>query len=196
MRVGGVRWTVKCPETGKMVRDLYLALRPNHTHFRSRHALSLSYRSGYLKPKERYGERAERLMDRLGAQWREPPIRPKNMQRRTFRRLTDELGDARRRELFANLGLRRMKRVADIVPPPKGPQLVESMNVIAGDPHRILLYPRKWRKRRLRTGEVHDYWRTGGCAQFRSGAVEKMTGDHPRKQKPARCLIARVPGWR
>jgi len=43
MRVGGVRWTVKCPETGKMVRDLYLFLRPNHTHFRSRHALGLSY---------------------------------------------------------------------------------------------------------------------------------------------------------
>ena len=43
MRVGGVRWTVKCPESGKMVRDLYLLLRPNHTHFRSRHALGLSY---------------------------------------------------------------------------------------------------------------------------------------------------------
>src|SRR5262249_38731582 len=39
MRVGGVRWTVKCPKSGKMVRDLYLLLRANHTHFRSRHAL-------------------------------------------------------------------------------------------------------------------------------------------------------------
>jgi hypothetical protein len=30
-------------------------------------------------------------MDRLGAtEWREPPIRPKNMQRRTFKRLVDE----------------------------------------------------------------------------------------------------------
>ena len=67
MRVGGVRWTVKCPESGKMVRDLYLVLRPNHTHFRSRHALGLSYRTSYLKPKERYGERAWKLMDRLGA---------------------------------------------------------------------------------------------------------------------------------
>ena len=67
MRVGGVRWTVKCPESGKMVRDLYLVLRPNHTHFRSRHALGLSYRTSYLKPKKRYGERAWRLMDRLGA---------------------------------------------------------------------------------------------------------------------------------
>ena len=78
MRVGGVRWTVKCPESGKMVRDLYLLLRPNRTHFRSRHALGLSYRSSYLKPKERYGERAERLMARLGVHhWREKPPRPK-----------------------------------------------------------------------------------------------------------------------
>jgi hypothetical protein len=46
MRVGGVRWTVKCPESGKMVRDLYLVRGPNHTHFRSRHALGLSYRTG------------------------------------------------------------------------------------------------------------------------------------------------------
>jgi hypothetical protein len=110
--VGGVRWTVKCPESGKMVRDLYLVLRPNHTRFRSRHALGLSYRTSYLKPKERYGERAWRLMDRLGAtEWGEPPIRPKNMQRRTFRRLKDELCDARLRDLSANLGV---KRVADI----------------------------------------------------------------------------------
>jgi hypothetical protein len=105
MRVGGVRWTVKCPESGKMVRDLYLVLRPNHTRFRSRHALGLSYRTSYLKPKERYGERAWRLMDRLGAQWGEPPIRPKYMQRRTFRRLKDELCDARLRDLSANLGV-------------------------------------------------------------------------------------------
>ena len=103
MRVGGVRWTVKCPESGKMVRDLYLFLRPNHTHFRSRHALGLSYRSNW--PKKRHGERAEKLMDRLGAQWGEPPIRPKNMQRRTFKRLTDELWDAWLRDASANLGV-------------------------------------------------------------------------------------------
>jgi hypothetical protein len=106
MRVGGVRWTVKCPESGKMVRDLYLVLRPNHTRFRSRHALGLSYRTSYLKPKERYGERAWKLMDRLGAtEWREPPIRPKYMQRRTFSKLRDELWDARRRALYAILGV-------------------------------------------------------------------------------------------
>src|SRR5262245_36645845 len=104
MRVGGVRWTVKCPESGKMVRDLYLVLRPNHARFRSRHALGLSYRTSYLKPHERYQERAWRFMDRLGAQWGEPPIRPKYMQRRTCRRLRDELWDARRRALSAILG--------------------------------------------------------------------------------------------
>ena len=106
MRVGGVRWTVKCPESGKMVRDLYLVLRPNHTHFRSRHALGLSYRTSYLKPKERYGERAKRLMDRLGAtKGHEPPLRPKKMQRRTFARLADELWEAWLSDAHANLGV-------------------------------------------------------------------------------------------
>jgi hypothetical protein len=103
MRVGGVRWTVKCPESGKMVRDLYLLLRPNHTHFRSRHALGLSYLSNWLK--KRHGERAQKLMDRLGATEWEPPIRPKYMQRRTFKRLVDELWDAWQRDASANLGV-------------------------------------------------------------------------------------------
>jgi hypothetical protein len=105
MRVGGVRWTIKCPESGKMVRDLYLLL-GRETHFRSRHALGLSYRSGYLKPKERHGERAKKLMDRLGAtEWPEPPIRPKYMQRRTFKRLEGELWDAWVREASAYFGV-------------------------------------------------------------------------------------------
>jgi hypothetical protein len=110
MRVGGVRWTVKCPESGKKVRDLYLLLGPDHTHFRSRHALGLSYRSSYLNPKERYRERSRRLMDRLGVQWGEPPIRPKNMQRRTFERLSDELFDACLRDASAILGPARALR--------------------------------------------------------------------------------------
>ena len=100
MRVGGVRWTVKCPESGKMVRDLYL----HDRHFRSRHALGLSYCSNWRK--KRHWERAKRLMDRLGAtEWREPPIRPKNMQRRTFKRLEDELWDAWLSDASANLGV-------------------------------------------------------------------------------------------
>jgi hypothetical protein len=104
MQVGGVRWTVKCPESGKMVRDLYLLLRGNHTHFRSRHALGLSYLSNWRK--KRHGERAQKLMDRLGAtEWAEPPIRPKYMQRRTFERLVDELWDAWVCDATANLGV-------------------------------------------------------------------------------------------
>jgi hypothetical protein len=103
MRVGGVRWTVKCPESGKMVRDLYLLLGRDHTHFRSRHALGLSYCSNWRK--KRHGERAKKLMDRLGARWGEPPIRPKYMQRRTFKRLVDELWDAWQSDAFANLGV-------------------------------------------------------------------------------------------
>ena len=104
MRVGGVRWTVKCPESGKMVRDLYFVLRPNHTHFRSRHALGLSYCSNW--PKKRHWEHAKKLMNRLGAfEWGEPPIRPKNMQRRRFKRLTDELWDAWVRDASAEFGV-------------------------------------------------------------------------------------------
>jgi hypothetical protein len=44
-------------------------------------------------------------MDRLGATWGEPPIRPKYMQRRTFKRLEDELWDAWLRDASANLGV-------------------------------------------------------------------------------------------
>ena len=104
MRVGGVRWTVKCPESGKMVRDLYFVLRPNHKHFRSRHALGLSYCSNW--PKKRHWEHAKKLINRLGAfEWGEPPIRPKNMQRRRFKRLTDELWDAWVRDASAEFGV-------------------------------------------------------------------------------------------
>ena len=100
MRVGGVRWTVKCPESGKMVRDLYL----HDRHFRSRHALGLSYCSNW--PKKRHWEHARKLMNRLGAfEWGEPPLRPKNMQRRTFARLEDELWDAWLSDAHANLGV-------------------------------------------------------------------------------------------
>ena len=83
-------------------RSLSCPSRQPH-HFRSRHALGLSYCSNWRK--KRHGERAKRLMDRLGATWREPPIRPKNMQRRTFKRLVDELWDAWLSDAHANLGV-------------------------------------------------------------------------------------------
>jgi hypothetical protein len=90
---------------GKLVRDLYLILHAHHTQFRSRHALGLSYRSSYLKPDERHRERVRRLMDRLGAEWAEPPPRPKNMQRRMFKRLEGQLWDAWLFDASANLGV-------------------------------------------------------------------------------------------
>jgi hypothetical protein len=66
--------------------------------------LGLSYCSNWRK--KRHWERAKKLMDRLGAtKWHEPPLRPKNMQRRTFARLEDELWDAWLRDASANLGV-------------------------------------------------------------------------------------------
>ena len=41
----------------------------------------------------------------MAREWGEPPIRPKNMQRRTFKRLADELWDAWLRDASANLGV-------------------------------------------------------------------------------------------
>ena len=102
MRVGGVRWTVKCPESGKMVRDLYLLLRPTTRIFVR--AMPWACPTVRIWPKKRHWERAKKLMDRLGARWGEPPIRPKNMQRRTFERLADELFDACLRDASAILG--------------------------------------------------------------------------------------------
>jgi hypothetical protein len=70
--------------------------------------LGLSYYSN--SPKKRHWERAQKLMDRLGARWGEPPIRPKYMQRRTFERLADELFDACLRDASAILGPARALR--------------------------------------------------------------------------------------
>jgi hypothetical protein len=70
-----------------MVRDLYLVY--NNTRFRSRHALGLSYLSHWRKHWR--WARALGLMNRLGAVWGEPVVRPKRMPRRTFKRLEDEL---------------------------------------------------------------------------------------------------------
>jgi hypothetical protein len=42
-RIGGGKWLLKCPETHKLVQNLYLAA--GEQRLRSRHALKLSYRS-------------------------------------------------------------------------------------------------------------------------------------------------------
>ncbi len=90
MRVGGIRWSVKCPETGKMVRDLYWA--SGQRRFRSRHALGLIYSSSTLTPTDRHIARLWRLMDRIGAEdpvWQPP--RPKFMRRSTYERLVTDI---------------------------------------------------------------------------------------------------------
>jgi hypothetical protein len=92
-QVGGVRWSVHCPETGKTVKYLYLL--PRQRHFRSRHAAKLKYRSNTLPPAYRHMERAQRLAERLGGVDPdiEPP-RPKHMQGRTYDRLREEMWQA------------------------------------------------------------------------------------------------------
>lgn len=112
MRVGGVRWAVQCPETGKWVRDLYLA--QGQLHFRSRHALRLTYRSNRLTPEDRRYKRCTRLMDRVGA--REPrdrPPRPKYMRRQTYHRLIEDMTEVYADSLRAQLArIRRSRRHA------------------------------------------------------------------------------------
>jgi hypothetical protein len=90
MRVGGVRWAVQCPETGRWVRDLYLAR--GQSRFRSRHALRLTYRSNTRTRSDRHMARHLRLRDRVGAQHPldEPP-RPKYMRRRTYHWLIEDM---------------------------------------------------------------------------------------------------------
>ena len=67
MRVGGVRWTVKCPESGKMVRDLYLS-------FARPHAFSFAPCLGPVLPYEL--SRAEKplsgtCLETYGLAWRD-----------------------------------------------------------------------------------------------------------------------------
>jgi hypothetical protein len=74
-RVGGGKWLVKCPESGKMVQELYLNV--DQQRFRSRHALKLRYRSKAMPAWERHWERCQKLMDRIGAtHYRDLPPRP------------------------------------------------------------------------------------------------------------------------
>jgi hypothetical protein len=81
--VGGTRWHIRCPETKKLVRELYWVASAGQ--FRSRHALKLVYRSRRAAAIDRHFARIGKLMDRIGATDRMfPPPRPKYMRRRTY----------------------------------------------------------------------------------------------------------------
>src|SRR5262249_32278517 len=92
--VGGGKCLAQCPESGKMVQDLYLD--PAQQRFRSRHALKLRYRSKAMLPWERHWERCQKLMHRIGATHSDIlidslPPRPKYMRRATYQWLCDEI---------------------------------------------------------------------------------------------------------
>jgi hypothetical protein len=89
-RVGRGKWLVQCPESGKMMQDLYLDV--DQQRFRSRHALKLKYRSKAMPAWNRHWERCQKLMDRIGAtNERDLPPRPKYMRRATYQWLCDEI---------------------------------------------------------------------------------------------------------
>jgi hypothetical protein len=88
--VGGGQWLVRCPESGKMVKDLYLYAQQKH--FRSRHALQLQYRTMTFSGPSRHWARCQKLMGRIGAtDFHILPPRPKYMRRATYHWLCDEI---------------------------------------------------------------------------------------------------------
>jgi hypothetical protein len=93
-RVGGGKWLVQCPESGKLVQELYWDA--YQQRFRSRHALKLQYRSRSLPVWERHWKRCQKLMHRIGATHSDIllnslPPRPKYMGRTTYWRLCHEI---------------------------------------------------------------------------------------------------------
>ena len=111
MRVGGARdGRSNAPRAVRWCAS-YLVFRPNHTHFRSRHTLGPSYRTSYLKPNKTSSGTCKRdlWIGLARGSGGEPPIRPKNMHRRTFERLVDKLIE-RLRDASAILGPTRALR--------------------------------------------------------------------------------------
>jgi hypothetical protein len=101
--VGAPKWCFRCPETFKMVRELHLLW--GEGRFRSRHALGLTYQSNRKNAVERYGDRCEKLMERIGATyWDMWPPRPKHMHRRTYSRIWIQMRNAAERMFRAHLG--------------------------------------------------------------------------------------------
>ena len=79
-KLGIGKWLIKCPETHKWVRELFAA--PDEWRFRSRHTLTLTYRSNTA---DRGVEQYDKMLARLGANdHRDLPPRPKYMHRRTY----------------------------------------------------------------------------------------------------------------
>jgi hypothetical protein len=108
--VGGGQWLVRCPESGKMVKDLYL--HTQQKHFRSRHALQLQYRTTTFSASYRHWERCEKLMGRIGAtDFHILPPRPKYMRRATYHRLCDEITTERILMFSAHLGADRLESI-------------------------------------------------------------------------------------
>ncbi len=89
--LGGKRWWLRCPVTGKRVRTLHLP--PNGNRFASRDALGLAYRVERLNHFDRPFEKMFRVQRRLG----QPQAfgagleRPKGMWRRTYARHVERL---------------------------------------------------------------------------------------------------------
>jgi hypothetical protein len=84
-----------------MVRSLYVAR--DQQHFRSHHALRLTYRSKGVSAEHRRWERCAKPMERIGAtDFLHLPSRPKFMRRRTYQQVCDginEIARAMRRAL-------------------------------------------------------------------------------------------------
>lgn len=93
---GGVRWWWRCPLSGRRAAKLYLP--PGASIFACRNAYRLAYQSQRMTALDRSYERQRRLHRKLGIECEGfdelPPPRPKGMHRKTFARLTAELGEA------------------------------------------------------------------------------------------------------
>ena len=84
--VGAAKWQFRCPETFKMLRTLHLLW--GERHFRSRHALGLTYRSIAKAPLIATATVVKKLMERIGPTYFDmSPPRPKYMHRRTYARI-------------------------------------------------------------------------------------------------------------
>jgi hypothetical protein len=93
-RYGGQRYWFRCPRCHRRTRILYINKRP----YCCRVCLGLAYQSQRELATDRNLERWQSLLCRLGGGGsisQQPRPRPKGMQRRVYRRLLEEIADAR-----------------------------------------------------------------------------------------------------